>query len=606
MTMRRPIRTLLGIALPVFTIGVFFVLLAFSLLRLYDIEHEMGIEASPNMLWVVSRAHVSSLRLSTTINRFVINDSSSSQLMRNYDVFLSRLNLLEVAPQRRRIKALGFADELAAFRSRIPELKSRITNLQPHAFQTASKINALLTPFNMMLGRAANKAMIAQWDRLGNMLDATRKQIQQIIISLIGILLAGAVLTLHFLLAIREARQRTHQLNQEKALSELLVHSSGEGIVSVDLASRCTIWNWAAEGLFNQSADLALGRQTGEVSDFFEIKRVKQAIHRALGGKTTTLDDQILSTRNNEAPRYLDLRCFPLRDEHHIIGAILLIFDVTDRRAEQREVAMHRDHLEQLVQDRTKELDAALERERATAELYRNFGAMISHQFRTPLTIVDSAMQRLMRRKDNLSPAEIRERSNKAREAIARLVELIESTLDAERLHSGQVESRSQIFDLRQMAADVCQRQREATTGKTIVVRPSKSEILLARGDPAHVEHILINLLSNATKYATPHTTISVVLRAHGEEIECAITNETTFDSAAVHSMLFDRYYRGDNTEGQSGIGLGLYIARTLARMQGGDVRLADNKSGTVTFIATLPLASSSDAPERAGRETLA
>src|SRR5690606_8663373 len=109
-------------------------------------------------------------------------------------------------------------------------------------------------------------------------------------------------------------------------------------------------------------------------------------------------------------PLYVDIRCFSLRDGARIIGAILLVSDVTERRAAQKEIADHRDHLEQLVEARTQELDAALTRERATAELYQNFGTMISHQFRTPLAIVDSTLHRLMRRRDKLTPEEVLER----------------------------------------------------------------------------------------------------------------------------------------------------------------------------------------------------
>src|SRR5690606_2439529 len=129
------------------------------------------------------------------------------------------------------------------------------------------------------------------------------------------------------------------------------------------------------------------------LSGLFQVDRIDKAIDRALSGSETVLPDLPYFPPGKDAPLYLALRCFPLRDGQSIIGAMLLTSDVTERHAAQRATAEHRDQLEHLVQARTAELDAALERERATADLYRNFGTMMSHQFRTPLAIVASARQ---------------------------------------------------------------------------------------------------------------------------------------------------------------------------------------------------------------------
>src|SRR5690606_33444747 len=449
----RQIRALLGVALPVSAIVLFVVLLAFSLMRLSDIERNMRIEATQNMLWVISRAHVSSLQLGEAVAGSSAGDVDAAQIELRYNVFLSRLALLDDGPQRRRMEALGATAALDALRGSLPELGALLMRSKP---EVIPRIRALLAPYNAALTNAANKAMVAEWDDLGATLDATRKQLWQIIISMIGISLAGTVLCVHFLLAIRDARQRTRLLNKEKAFSELLIGSSGEGIIAVDMDRRCTVWNEAAERLFGVTADVATGAILSEISGFFEVGRIEQAISDALQGQAVALLDQPFFPSHQSNPLYVDLRCFSLRDGGRIIGMILLMSDVTERRAAQREIANHRDHLEQLVQARTQELDAALTRERATADLYRNFGTMISHQFRTPLALDDSALQRLMRRRDHLTPAEILERGTQARSAIARLVRLVESTLDAARLDAGQIEVRSQACDLGLLVADIC------------------------------------------------------------------------------------------------------------------------------------------------------
>jgi len=588
--MSRRARALLGVALLVSAIAIFVVLLAFSLMRLADVERNMRIEATQNMLWVIAQAHISSLQLSEAIAVNAAGEADHVETELRLNIFLSRLALLDDGPQRRRMEALGASGSLDELRENLHELGSLLKSSSP---ATMSRIRALLTPYNATLTETANKAMVAEWDDLGATLDVTRKQLWQIITSMVGISLAGSVLCFHFLLAIRDARQRTRLLNKEKAFSELLIGSSGEGIIAVDMDRHCTVWNEAAERLFRVGADRATGGALRELSGFFAVDRVETAIGEALQGRAVALLDQPFFPDHQSEPLYVDLRCFSLRDGGCIIGTILLISDVTERRAVQRKIADHRDHLEQLVQARTQELEAALVRERATADLYRNFGTMISHQFRTPLALVDSALQRLIRRRERLTPAEILERGMQARSAIARLVRLVESTLDAARLDAGQIEVRNQACDLGLLVADICARQAEDMGGRRITVMPPVDGSPIAYCDPVHAEHILTNLLSNAVKYSPKETLIGISFTVDQSLITCIVTNTGSLGGMFERDVLFDRYYRGSNTEGCPGIGVGLYMAKALARLQGGDVCLQDSETGVVRMAMSLPRSAS-------------
>jgi len=595
--MRNPARAVLGIALPVAAIILFVSLLGFSLLRLSGIERDMRIEATQNMLWVISRAHVSSLQLGEAAAQQATAPADPAQLQLRHDVFLSRFALLADGPQRRQMEVLGFAGALDQLRDRLPELASSLARLAP---VDMVRVRAILAPYNAALTHAANRAMVAEWDELGETLDASRAQLWQIITSLIGISLAGAVLCGHFLLAIRDARRRQRLIDKEKALSQLLIGSSGEGIVAVDDARICTLWNEAAEQLFGQGGNQTRGRALADISGFFQVDSIRRMIDSAIAGRPAVLFDQPFFPPAQAPTLYLDLRCFSLRDGSRIIGAILLVSDVTSRRAAQKEIADHRDRLEQLVAARTSELDAALTREREAAELYRHFGTMISHQFRTPLALVDSALQRLMRRRDRLTPDEVLERGGKAREAIARLTRLVDSTLDAARLDAGQIEVRSQPCDLRAILAQLCADQADPVAGRRLVVAGGDGGPVIARGDPVHVENILANLLANALKYSPAGTPVCITLKGDATRTECVITNQGGLSGPAERAMLFERYFRGRNAEGRPGIGVGLYMARMLARLQGGDLLLQEAEPGMVRLALRLPGVGQRPAPAEA------
>jgi signal transduction histidine kinase len=196
-----------------------------------------------------------------------------------------------------------------------------------------------------------------------------------------------------------------------------------------------------------------------------------------------------------------------------------------------------------------------------------------------------------MRRSHILSAAEVVERGGKARHAIARLIKLVESTLDAARLDAGQIEIRSQACDLGQLAAEICNRQNELPPQRKIIVQLAGRNSAIAFCDPVHAENILVNLLSNAVKYSLAGTPISVSVVPYGDRVECSVSNHGGIACPAERDALFERYFRGRNAEGRPGIGIGLYMARTLARMQGGDVRLEGSDEERVTFTLVLPRA---------------
>jgi PAS domain S-box-containing protein len=443
-----------------------------------------------------------------------------------------------------------------------------------------------MIPFTRFFSQAANKAMIAEWDDLGGRLETYRAQLQKTIIALIGIMVAGGVLAAALVVALRNSRQQNRMLRQARDFSGLLVASSGEGIAAVDSAGRCTLWNDAMGDIVGQPAERAVGRTLAEVAGFFDIATVRDGVARAFAGDSTSLQLQPFYRDENELPLHVDLRIFPMRNETGIVGAILFLHDASDRYAAQHKDAETRERLEQLVAERTRELNDALRHERSAANLYRNFATMISHQFRTPLAVADSALQRLIRRGERADPAEVADRATRARSAIAGLTRLVDSTLDAARIEVGQIDTRHECCDLAALLHTVCEQQRAASPGAKINVSTDGNTMALC--DPAHTEQVLENLISNAVKYAAAGTEISVHLSGNRDHITCDVRNTGLTLSDSDRTRVFERNFRGANSTGKPGTGVGLFIAHTLAQMQGGDIVLLPERE-TTAFRLSLP-----------------
>lgn len=576
----------LGLLIPGLTIAVFAVLLATSLTRLSAIEKDMRIEATQNMLWVISRAQAGSLKLQIAASQRVEGHTDIVEVERQFNNFLSYYNVLNHGPQRRHMEEMSFAEALDRLKTEKEELKQIVPALSVGDQNALARIYATLGPFDAMLAHAANKAMVAEWESLGGKLENSREQITFIIGSLFVIALAGAGMGGHLIMVSRSAAARARLLEREKAFSQLLVTSSSEAIIAIDQDGRCTLWNDAATAVFGFSVERA--RLLADASGFFGTERIEKAINNAASGRPTLLSDIPFFRSVTDAPIYLDLSCFPLRDGTNVIGSIMLISDVTEQYEARRQLSERRDYLEEQVLLRTQELNAALARERAATNIYRNFAAMVSHQFRTPLAIVDSTLQRLKRRATQLTPVEIVERVGQARAGILRLVGLIESTLDVARLDSGQIEYQTRPWDLHQSIADAMRQQSKETPGRNFRYESTGPVVLYC--DPIHAEHIVVNLLSNAAKYATPDTDIHIEQVRQGQQGGCRVINQGIINTDD-QPHLFERYFRAGDSREKNGVGIGLYMARSLARLQRGDVYFEAIGDEVVAFTLLLPMA---------------
>jgi PAS domain S-box-containing protein len=583
--MRRLASPVLGVALTLAAVLSFAGLLGFSLNRMVDVENAMRVNAEQNMLWVLHQSEVAALRLAETAALAELGEAGASDIILRFDILASRVAMLNDGPQRRFIGRIGYSDDLEQLTKALDAMAPMIAGFTP---DDANRLRADTAPFQNVFGRAANAAMIAEWDDLGGRLETYRNQLRQTIFSLIGIMVAGGVLVISLIFALRQSHRRNSLLLRERDFSGLLISSSSEGILAVDRAGRCTLWNAAMAAMIGKSAEYVIDRKLTDVAGVFAIAPVQRAVSEALNGETSELAFQPFFHRNKDRPHHVDLRFSPMRDGGDIRGAIVFLHDAEDRYAAQRKDAQDRDRLEDLVAERTRDLDRALKREQSAANLYRNFAGMVSHQFRTPLAVVDSALQRLIRRGPRANPQEVAERAGRARSAIAGLTRLVDSTLDAARLDADQIETQRVACDMSEIIETVCDRQGDTAPDRKISVDHGAGGPYLAFCDPAHAEQIVENLLSNAAKYAPSETPILVTLHGNTQNIVCDVSNAGNPIHPREQEHIFERNFRGANSTGIAGTGIGLFMARTLARMQGGDLALHPG-NGKTTFRLTLP-----------------
>jgi two-component system sensor histidine kinase KdpD len=216
--------------------------------------------------------------------------------------------------------------------------------------------------------------------------------------------------------------------------------------------------------------------------------------------------------------------------------------------------------------------------------------AMVSHELRTPLTTVVGAL-RLLSAGQGLSPAERQEMLEMADRQARRLRVLIEQLLLAAQSDNGRASFLSAAaerveVDAAELLAEAATEAQAGACGDRVRVRCDVA--LPVRLAPDPVLQIIGNLVDNACKYAPEDTPVWLSGERDGAVAVLAVEDEGGGVPAAERERIFERFTR---LEPGRGLGLGLYIARQLARAQGGDLVAADARiAGGARFELRLPL----------------
>ncbi len=235
-------------------------------------------------------------------------------------------------------------------------------------------------------------------------------------------------------------------------------------------------------------------------------------------------------------------------------------------------------------------LEQKLALEQQLTQMQRNFVVMVSHEFRTPLTIIDAHAQRLIGSQQKLPLASLAERAGRIRFAVQRMTNLMDNLLTTGRMIDGPPDlffSPSE-FDLPALLHEVCVFHRETAPSAHIGedYRHGPSRIF---GDRKLLFQAFSNLLSNAIKYSGDQVFIDIALTRGDGKAMVAVRDRGIGVAAADLPSLFTRYYRGSNAQGFVGTGVGLYLVKTVAALHGGDVLVESTEGVGSCFTLWLP-----------------
>ena len=216
------------------------------------------------------------------------------------------------------------------------------------------------------------------------------------------------------------------------------------------------------------------------------------------------------------------------------------------------------------------------------------FSADAAHELQTPLTILQGELEQALQAADNDDDQCV---YALLLEEVQRLKNIVRKLLLLSRVDAGEMQPALHPVNLSQVAEAI--REDTDAIAPHLALRTDLQPDVWVVADADLLQQVLANLASNAMKYNRPGGTIEITLSAEEGTARLCLTNTGPQIAPENRERVFDRFYRADPARGRDvdGVGLGLSLAREIARLHGGDVALQESTEERTVFVLTLPLA---------------
>ena len=363
---------------------------------------------------------------------------------------------------------------------------------------------------------------------------------------------------------------------------------------------RYHMFNKDAENFFGFSRDEMIGKKDG---DFFgeQESAFFWAMDEAAMNRREVIDIPCETVTMNGKERFVHTRKVPIFDtEGNPLYLVGLSQDITTRKRNEHELAQYRENLEQMVEERTQKLKAAISRAEEANRLKSEFLATMSHEIRSPMSGVLGMAELLL---DTSLTVEQRDLTKTILSSGEVLMSIIEDILDFSKIEANKLELDPVPVDMLEIVDDLVllHSSRAREKALELAVRYVAGSEQFVYADPVRVRQILGNLINNAIKFTHKgHISITV----EEDRGACASTNQdiatlvfTVRDTGigidpADQDRIFEKFSQANasTTRDYGGTGLGLSITKKLVEMMGGSIRIESMPGAGSAFIISLPL----------------
>ncbi len=244
--------------------------------------------------------------------------------------------------------------------------------------------------------------------------------------------------------------------------------------------------------------------------------------------------------------------------------------------------------------EKTLELKEAVKKEKELRKVQSEFVALVSHEFKTPLQIIDSTRELLARKIKSLpTPDESFEKYlDRIKGGIQRMSGLINSTLNLAKLEAGNTEIKveKENFDLHNLILDIIDKNSNIANnrGIKIITKFSKTSTLF-NGDKQMLDHCFTNIISNAIKYSRDKGSVNIITRANANTIAIRVVDSGIGIPEDDLKNIGNKFFRAKNTLAVSGTGIGIYLTKHFVELHKGNLEIKSKIDVGTSVTVFLP-----------------
>lgn len=351
---------------------------------------------------------------------------------------------------------------------------------------------------------------------------------------------------------------------REKQQSEAIIEHSADGVMIIDNRWRIVSFNRAIELLTGWPREEAIGRPCAEVLGItngqgVNICLVDCPLQRRPPPLAPVVEGWVEARDGRR--RYVQSRYAMQRSSTgEFLGAIASVRDITEQKIEE--------------------------------EAQSTFFSVISHELKTPVSIIKGYAETFARDDVSWPPDTMREGMQVIVEEADRLARQIQDLLDASRLQAGGMRLEMSDWSLPELVAQLVERFGTTAGAAFSFETRLADELPPVHADRERIREVLENLISNAIKYSPDGGTIRVAARSEGQRAVVSVSDDGIGIPQEVQGQLFNRFYRVDNRMRRTtqGAGLGLFLSRAIVEAHGGRIWVNSRPGRGARFSFSVPL----------------
>ena len=386
------------------------------------------------------------------------------------------------------------------------------------------------------------------------------------------------------------------RLNIEKEASKLadIVSYSVDAIISTDRDASITSWNKGAEKLLDYSSKEMIGENMADLLQDSEQENTR-LIESTLNGNSMENYETVMRKKCGELID-VSLSIFPLiGEEGKVRGISGIIRDISDQKEAQEIKEEFTRSLEIKVKERTKDLEDAqqqltisLLKEKELNDLKSQFVSIASHQFRTPLAVINASIALLDMQKeqmDTVFKTTFEKVNVRIRSQIDRMTNLMDDVLTVSKINEGIVQPKLVPVDVVELCREISQNYNEIQSDNRKISFAVKGESRFIELDKDLMGHALSNLISNALKYSPGAESPVLTVSFSKKNVQISVKDYGIGIPKQDLKGLFEPFYRASNIGEISGTGLGTSIAKEYVLLNHGTISVKSELGKGTEFV---------------------